>query len=51
MVAQFVDVLCYKPEGPGFDSRLCQWILLKIITEPLNLVIGILRTNVKISNL
>jgi hypothetical protein len=51
MVAQFVDVLCYKPEGPGFDSRLRHWILLKIITEPLTLVIGILRTNVKISNL
>jgi hypothetical protein len=22
-VAQFVEELCYKPEGHGFDSRLC----------------------------
>jgi hypothetical protein len=24
-VAQLVEVLCYKPEGRGFDSRLCHW--------------------------
>ena len=51
MVVQFVDVLCYKLEGLGFDSRLCHWILLKIIMEPLNLVISIFCTNVRIFNL
>jgi hypothetical protein len=51
MVVQFVDVPCYKLEGLGFDSRLCHWILLKIIMEPLNLVIGIFCTNVRIFNL
>jgi hypothetical protein len=24
-VAQLVDALCYKPEGRGFDFRLCNW--------------------------
>jgi hypothetical protein len=24
-VAQFVNVLCHKPEGRGFDSRWCHW--------------------------
>jgi hypothetical protein len=24
-VAQLVEVLCYKPEGRGFDSRWCHW--------------------------
>jgi len=23
--AQLVEVLCYKPEGHGFDSRWCHW--------------------------
>jgi hypothetical protein len=26
-VAQFVEALLYKPEGHGFDSRLCPWNL------------------------
>ena len=25
MVAQLVEVPHYKPEGRGFDSRMCQW--------------------------
>jgi hypothetical protein len=25
-VAQFVEVICYKPEGRGFDSGLGNWI-------------------------
>jgi hypothetical protein len=25
-VAQLVEALRYKPEGRGFDSRLCYWI-------------------------
>jgi len=25
-VAQLVEALRYKPEGRGFDSRLCHWI-------------------------
>ena len=24
-VAQFVEALCYKSEGRGFDSRWCHW--------------------------
>jgi hypothetical protein len=24
-VAQLVEALCHKPEGRGFDSRLCHW--------------------------
>ena len=24
-VAQLVEALRYKPEGRGFDSRLCHW--------------------------
>jgi hypothetical protein len=24
-VAQLVEAMCYKPEGRGFDSRLCHW--------------------------
>jgi hypothetical protein len=24
-VAQLVEALRYKPEGRGFDSRLCNW--------------------------
>jgi hypothetical protein len=24
-VEQLVEVLCYKPEGCGFDSRRCHW--------------------------
>jgi hypothetical protein len=24
-VAQLVEVLCYKPEDHGFDSRWCHW--------------------------
>jgi hypothetical protein len=24
-VTQLVEVLCYKPEGCGFDSRWCHW--------------------------
>jgi hypothetical protein len=24
-VVQFVEAVRYKPEGRGFDSRLCQW--------------------------
>jgi hypothetical protein len=24
-MAQFVETLRYKPEGRGFDSRLCHW--------------------------
>jgi hypothetical protein len=26
-VAQLVEALRYKPEGRGFDSRWCHWIL------------------------
>jgi hypothetical protein len=26
-VAKLVEALCYKPEGPGFDSRWGHWIL------------------------
>jgi hypothetical protein len=26
LVAQLVEALRYKPEGHGFDSRLCHWI-------------------------
>jgi hypothetical protein len=26
-VAQLVEALCYKPEGRGFDSRWCHWML------------------------
>jgi hypothetical protein len=25
-VAQLVEVLCYKPEGHGFDFQLIHWI-------------------------
>jgi hypothetical protein len=25
LVAQLVEALRYKPEGRGFDSRLCHW--------------------------
>jgi len=24
-VAQLVEALRYKPEGPGFDARWCNW--------------------------
>ena len=24
-MAQFVEALCYKQEGRGFDSRWCHW--------------------------
>jgi hypothetical protein len=27
MVAQLVEALRYKPEGRGFSSRWCHWIL------------------------
>ena len=27
-VAQLVEALRYKPEGRGFDSRLCHWNFL-----------------------
>jgi hypothetical protein len=27
LVAQCFETLRYKPEGRGFDSRLCHWIL------------------------
>jgi hypothetical protein len=26
LVAQLVEALRYKPEGPGFDSPWCHWI-------------------------
>ena len=26
-MAQLVEALLYKPEGRGFDSRLCNWNL------------------------
>jgi hypothetical protein len=38
-VAQLVEALLYKPEGPEFDSRCCHWnfLLTKFfpLTQPL----------------
>jgi hypothetical protein len=34
-VAHLVEVMRYKPEGRGFDSRWCDWNLTLASTQPL----------------
>jgi len=40
-VAQLVEALRYKPEGPGFDSRWCHWIFSDIILPAALMALGL----------